>query len=40
MARARWFLGDTQVANGETYTNTLLLEYAKTAIEDMQRGLR
>lgn len=39
MARARWFLGDTQVANGETYTNTLLLEYAKTAIEDLQRGL-
>lgn len=37
--RARWHLGDTQVAGGETYKNTLLLEWVKTAIEDMQRGL-
>lgn len=37
--RARWHLGDTQVAGGETYTNTLLLEWVKTAIADMQAGL-
>lgn len=37
--RARWHLGDTQVAGGETYKNTLLLEHVKTAIADMQAGL-
>jgi len=37
--RTRHHLGDTQVAGGETYTNTLLLEWVKAAIEGMQSGL-
>lgn len=37
--RARHHLGDTQVAGGETYTNTLLLEFVKAAITGMQSGL-